>query len=234
MKRFVLLLAILGMAAACGEDKQPLAPAAITLSGDVFDVSQAGETITLTVTAPSRPYVTACPAWIRTEAVGAYADYQLEDLSMLKRLKPGNYSVDAFWLDDTDGTIGEVYLYQGGQYVGKAAQIATFTTAQAEWTEADTAAMTEQSKYISKFDKFVREGKDNIANIKVLPAEMPEGLDCLPGKASDVTLQGSAAGEVGGASLVPPASPRPADDDLDALMEKYSAADYREYAIEMA
>ena len=78
MKRFVLLLAILGMAAACGEDKQPLAPAAITLSGDVFDVSQAGETITLTVTAPSRPYVTACPAWIRTEAVGAYADYQLE------------------------------------------------------------------------------------------------------------------------------------------------------------
>ena len=163
-----------------------------------------------------------------------YADYQLEDLSMLKRLKPGNYGVDAYWLDDTDGTIGEVYLYQGGQYVGKAAQIATFTTAQAEWTEADTAAMTEQSKYISKFDKFVREGKDNIANIKVLQAEMPEGLDCLPGKASDVTLQGSAVGEVGGASLVPPASPRPADDDLDALMEKYSAADYREYAIEMA
>ena len=78
MKRFVLLLAILGMAAACGEDKQPLAPTAITLSDDVFDVSQAGETITLTVTAPSRPYVTACPAWIRTEAVGAYADYQLE------------------------------------------------------------------------------------------------------------------------------------------------------------
>ena len=79
MKRSVLLLAILGMVAACGEDKQqPLAPAAITLSGDVFDVSPAGETITLTVTAPSRPYVTACPAWIRTEAVGAYADYQLE------------------------------------------------------------------------------------------------------------------------------------------------------------
>ena len=79
MKRFVLLLAILGMVAACGEEKQPpLAPAAITLSGDVFDVSPAGETITLTVTAPSRPYVTACPAWIRTEAVGVYADYQLE------------------------------------------------------------------------------------------------------------------------------------------------------------
>ena len=79
MKRFVLLLAILGMVAACGEEIQPsLAPAAITFSGDVFDVSPAGETINLTVTAPSRPYVTASPAWIRTEAVGAYADYQLE------------------------------------------------------------------------------------------------------------------------------------------------------------
>ena len=79
MKRTVLLLAILGMVAACGEDQQQsLAPAAITLSGDVFDVSPAGETVTLTVTAPSRPYVTACPAWIRTEAMGAYADYQLE------------------------------------------------------------------------------------------------------------------------------------------------------------
>lgn len=145
---------------------------------------------------------------------------------MLKRLKPGNYSVDAYWLDDTDGTIGEVYLYQNGQYVGRGAQIATFTTARAEWTEADTAAMTEQSKYITKFDKFVREGKDNIANIKVLPAKMPEGLG--------ETLQGSAVGEVRGESPVYPASPRPADDDLDALMKKYAAADYREYAIEMA
>ncbi len=79
MKRTVLLLAILGMVAACGEDQQQsLAPAAITLSGDVFDVSPAGETVTLTVTAPSRPYVTACPAWIRTEAVGSFTDYQLE------------------------------------------------------------------------------------------------------------------------------------------------------------
>lgn len=79
MKRSVLLLAILVMAAACGEDKQqPLAPAAITLSGDVFDVRPAGETVTLTVTAPSRPYVTACPDWIRAEAVGTFADYQME------------------------------------------------------------------------------------------------------------------------------------------------------------
>ena len=79
MKKSVLLLAILVMAAACGEEKQqPLAPVAITLSGDVFDISQAGETVTLTVTAPSRPYVTACPAWIRTEAVSAFTDYQIE------------------------------------------------------------------------------------------------------------------------------------------------------------
>ena len=161
-----------------------------------------------------------------------YADYQLENLSVLKRLKPGNYSVEAYWLEDESGCIGEVYLYQNGQYVGKAAQIATFTTAKAEWTEADTAAMTEQSKYISKFDKFVRDNKRNISDIRVLPTGMPDALDCLPEKASDVTLQGSAAGEVGGASLVPPASPRPADDSIEDLLERYAVTDYAEYAIE--
>ena len=77
MKRYVLFLAILVMAAACGEDKQSLAPAAITFSGDVFNATQAGETIALEVTAPSRPYVTTSPDWIRTEAVGAYADYRM-------------------------------------------------------------------------------------------------------------------------------------------------------------
>ena len=78
MKRSLALLTVLVMAAACGEEKQqPLAPAAITLNGDVFDVAQAGETIALEVTAPSRPYVTDCPDWIRTEAVGAFADYQM-------------------------------------------------------------------------------------------------------------------------------------------------------------
>ena len=136
--------------------------------------------------------------------------------------------MDAYWLEDESGCIGEVYLYQGGRFVGKAAQIATFTTARAEWTEADTAAMTAQSKYISRFDKFVREGKDNIANIKVLPAEMPEGLDCLTGKASDVTLQGPADNGEDAYS----ASPAPAGDNLDELMERYAVADYAEYAIE--
>ena len=146
-----------------------------------------------------------------------YADYQLESLSVLKRLKPGNYSVDAYWLDDTDGTIGEVYLYQSGQYVGKAAQIATFTTAQAEWTESDTAAMTEQSKYISKFDKFVREGKTNVANVEILPVRDYSNL--TPDIAPAADLQKTA---------------RQNDDELEILMEKYSAADYREYAIERA
>ena len=76
MKRSLVLLAVLGMVAACGEDA-PLAPSAISLSGDAFDVAQAGETIALEVTAPSRPYVTASPDWIRTEAVGTFADYKM-------------------------------------------------------------------------------------------------------------------------------------------------------------
>ena len=154
-----------------------------------------------------------------------YADYQLENLAALKRLKPGNYGVEAYWLEDESGCIGEVYLYQNGQYVGRAAQIATFTTAKAEWTEADTAAMTEQSKYISQFDSFVKKGKSNISAINILPADLPE----MPNTGSvGETLQGPADNGEDAHS----ASPAPAGDDIEALMERYAVADYAEYAIE--
>ena len=158
-----------------------------------------------------------------------YADYQLEDLTALKRLKPGNYGVEAYWLEDESGCIGELFLYQNGQYVGRAAQIATFTTAKAEWTEADTAAMTEQSKYISQFDSFVKKGKSNISAINILPAELPEAASQMPNAGSvGETLQGPADNGEDAHS----ASPAPAGDDIEALMERYAVADYAEYAIE--
>ena len=104
--------------------------------------------------------------------------------------------------------------------MGRAAQIATFTTAKAEWTEADTAAMTEQSKYISQFDSFVKKGKSNISAINILPADLPD--------AALVTPQGPADNGEDAHS----ASPAPAGDDIEALMERYAVADYAEYAIE--
>ena len=75
-----LLAVVALLASACGKDpadSPSAAPASLTVSPGAVDAAQAGETLSLEVTAPSRPYVTACPDWIRAEAVGAFTDYRM-------------------------------------------------------------------------------------------------------------------------------------------------------------
>lgn len=76
LNRCLPFLAVVVLAVAC-EEKTPPAPAAMTLSGEAFDIGQAGETISLEVTAPSRPYVTASPDWIRTAVAGTFSDFTM-------------------------------------------------------------------------------------------------------------------------------------------------------------
>ena len=66
MKRYLTLAATLMAVIACGGKDNPEpdpAPTAITLSATSFTVAQAGETLSLTVTAPSRPKFTH-PDWV--------------------------------------------------------------------------------------------------------------------------------------------------------------------------
>lgn len=97
-----------------------------------------------------------------------YANYQLPSPTVLKRLKPNNYSVTAYWLENASGTIDEIHLFQDEQFICTAAKIEAFTTAQAEWTDSDSLAMTKQSKYIKQFDKITKEGKENLAKVKII------------------------------------------------------------------
>ena len=60
-----LLFAACGVKDEPGTDPEPEAPAAITLSRDVFEAAQPGETLSLTVQAPARPSVAGLPDWIR-------------------------------------------------------------------------------------------------------------------------------------------------------------------------
>ena len=75
-----LLLAGLCLAWSCNKDPQipqeDPAPTAISLSGNSFTSPQEGETIVLTVTAPSRPQVSGLPAWIKLTD-GTFAKYQI-------------------------------------------------------------------------------------------------------------------------------------------------------------
>jgi hypothetical protein len=97
-----------------------------------------------------------------------YAKYQLPDPEVLSRLQPNSYTVKAYYLPDAEGDISRVFLYQNGEFLCEAAKLTTFNTAQAERTDADTAAMTAQAKYIAQFDKMVREAKADAPKVRVL------------------------------------------------------------------
>ncbi len=139
-----------------------------------------------------------------------YADYQLGGIEVLQRLKPNNYKVTAYWLPNENGEVGEVYMYQNDVFVGTATKIVPFTTAHAEWTEADTAAMIEQQKYVSHFDKRIREEKQALPKVKVLEVR----------DYSDIEV-----------ATVESVAEIRKEDDIDALCAKFSAETYKEHAI---
>ena len=83
MKRlyFLLLLAVFSVVCTgCPEPEPepptPVGPTSITVSQSSFSVAQVGETLSLTVKAPTRPSITGIPSWI-TFKDGTYSNYSV-------------------------------------------------------------------------------------------------------------------------------------------------------------
>jgi hypothetical protein len=93
-----------------------------------------------------------------------YTKYQIANLTILDKLAPNNYTVDAYYLPDSEGMIGEVFLYQNNRFICKADKIVEYNTSKAEWTENDKASYIKQSEFVSSFDKLVKEGKNKLAS----------------------------------------------------------------------
>jgi len=87
--------------------------------------------------------------------------YSLPSADVLSMLKPNNYTVKAYYLPNVDGTIPELFIYQDDEFISKCLPVETFNTATAEQTQKDRDIYTEQSKYVSHFDKTVKEGRKN-------------------------------------------------------------------------
>lgn len=88
-----------------------------------------------------------------------YQQYRLPSPEIIDRLAPRNMKVDAYWLADGEGNVKEVYLYQNGEYICTCGLLERYNEATAEQTAADHAAYTEQAKYVSQFDKMMKDGK---------------------------------------------------------------------------
>jgi hypothetical protein len=86
-----------------------------------------------------------------------YEKYQLSSPQIIRKLAPNNYNVDAYYLANEDNKIESVYLYQNNQFICECQPVPTFNTANSEWTDADVLGYGNATKYISQFDKMVRE-----------------------------------------------------------------------------
>lgn len=98
-----------------------------------------------------------------------YKDFWLSDPEVLDRLEPNNLKVDAYYLPDENGEMGDVYIYQNGNLIDRLKDVGTFNEALAERTEEDRRIMTEQNKLISKFDAMMK--RDAIAPVAVMKTE---------------------------------------------------------------
>lgn len=109
-----------------------------------------------------------------------YAEYQLPTPQHISRLKPNNYSVEAYWLPDADGQIGQVYVYQGDVYVGCCQRIDRYNTARVEWTDKDKQAYASQSAFVSQFDQEVKQGKhEKLDKLGVIEIGRMQDLDTI-------------------------------------------------------
>lgn len=101
-----------------------------------------------------------------------HGKYQLPSPQTIQLLKPNNYKVEAYYLQENN-KVNEVYLYQDGQFIAACKPVPTFNRANAEWTAVDEQGYKEATKYISQFDTMVKDNSKSklqkVALIKNAP-----------------------------------------------------------------
>lgn len=109
-----------------------------------------------------------------------YEKYQLPNLNVLSRLKPNNYKVEAYYIPEDNGNINKIHLYQSENFIGTCEKIIAYNEATAEQTDADRKAYTEQAKYVSQFDKMIKEGRKKLSKIKIIENDFTEPEELTP------------------------------------------------------
>ena len=119
-------------------------------------------------------YVTETSIRNKDSVTVQYADYWI-DSSVLNRLKPNDYNVQAYYLPDAKGVISEVYLYQGDTFLCKADKIERYQEALAEQTNADKEIMLAHQKRQAHRRKEVADGLENkVVKIEIVKNDFKE------------------------------------------------------------
>ena len=106
-------------------------------------------------------------------------EFELVDYNSLRRLAPNNTTVEAYWLPNENGSIEDVFLYQGDTYIGMATnrKDRAYNECAVERTETDNANMLYQHKRIAGFDAMIKEERRSIPKIATLNKELEESTE---------------------------------------------------------
>jgi len=131
-----------------------------------------------------------------------YGKYELPSPELLNRLAPNNFNVDAYYLPSEDNQVTEVFIYQNNEFICECKPVSRFNEATAEQTDVDSKGYTNATKYISTFDKMVKDDttttlqkvsimKKNNTIIDVTPEVIPtiEPSDAFEFKEPDTEYQ---------------------------------------------
>jgi hypothetical protein len=91
-----------------------------------------------------------------------YAQYRLPQPELLRKLIPNNDKVQAYYLRAADGTIPQVYVYQGDTFIATCERIDTYNEAVVERTAQDYTIMRQQWGATAQFNAMV---KDKVAQL---------------------------------------------------------------------
>lgn len=102
-----------------------------------------------------------------------YEKYQLSSPQIIRKLAPNNYEVDAYYLPNEKNEIESVYIYQNGLFICECEPKPTFNTANSEWTDDDVLGYQNAMKYISEFDKMVKDDSQRIQKVSIIRNDKP-------------------------------------------------------------
>jgi len=146
-----------------------------------------------------------------------YEKYSIDQLEAMHRLAPNNYSVQAYYLPEPDGSIEEVYLYQDNTFITRATKIPRYQKSKIERTPEDEQIRTERSKRNSHYYKVENDA---------LAAHVTRDLEVIRNESyQDINPE-----------IVQVTVPQPpnGNEEVDQWIDEYRQADYREIGIDIA
>lgn len=109
--------------------------------------------------------------------MAACREFVLPSPEILGRLEPGNYKVDAYCLPEEDGTVNEVFLYQGSRFLCRCEPLEAYQTATVEQTDRDLEIREQQFRYIEAFKSQVKNDLADVPHVGILKHDDLRAVD---------------------------------------------------------